>query len=67
MKKIYDAYQKGENYKLLLSGKVTQDYAPTIEKLLQLGLAVPNTHDSFSFGENKNTHKKLDFILENLK
>ena len=67
LKKIYNAYQKGENYKLLLSGKVTQDYAPTIEKLLQLGLAVPNTHDSFSFRENKNTHKKLDFILENLK
>lgn len=67
LKKMYNAFETGDDYKLLLSGKVTFEYLPIIKKLIDKGLAIPPKFDSFSFKENLNTNKKLDFILHNLK
>ncbi len=67
LKKIYDMFQHGKDYELLLTGKVTYGYEDTIQKLQKRGLAVPNTYDSLSYAKNENQNKKLDFILRNLK
>ena len=67
LKKIYDALERGEDYKLLLTGKVTYEYLPMIKKLIDAGLASPPAYSSISFKENLNKNKKLDFILHNLK
>ncbi|MGB5822227.1 MAG: flavohemoglobin expression-modulating QEGLA motif protein [Saonia sp.] len=69
LRKIYKRYQqKGpESMDILLTGKVTLEYEDIIEKLGDLGLAQTITHTNFSYSQNLNTNKTLDFILNNLK
>ncbi|TCK69263.1 uncharacterized protein (TIGR02421 family) [Winogradskyella wandonensis] len=51
----------------LLMGKVSMSYLPTIEKLLDLGLAIPPIHLTDAYKINNNTNTNLDFILSGLK
>ena len=67
LKKIYDMFEQGSDYELLMTGKVTYGYETTIQKLQKRGLAVNNTYNSLSFAKNENQNRKLDFILRNLK
>jgi uncharacterized protein (TIGR02421 family) len=67
LKKVYDYYQSGKDLNLLLTGKVTLEDLPVIEKMMDLGLAIPSLHMTDSYAQNLNTNKKLDFILRNLK
>ncbi|TBN00446.1 DUF1704 domain-containing protein [Hyunsoonleella flava] len=67
LKKIYDYYHSGKDLNLLLTGKVSLDYVDEIQSLIKKGFAVPSKHITDSYAENKNTDKKVDFILRSLK
>ena len=67
LKKVYDYYQSGEDLSLLLTGKVSLEYANEIESLIKKGYAVPAKHITDSYAQNNNTNKKVDFILKSLK
>jgi uncharacterized protein (TIGR02421 family) len=67
LKKIYDAYKKGMDLDLLLTGKVTFEYRGIISNWLEKGLAQPITYKNQAFAENQNTNETLEFILQNLK
>ncbi|WP_298238016.1 tyrosine/phenylalanine carboxypeptidase domain-containing protein [uncultured Algibacter sp.] len=67
LKKVYDYYQSGKNLSLLLTGKVSLEYVQEIQSLIQKGLAVQSKHITDSYAQNKNTNKKVDFILKSLK
>jgi hypothetical protein len=67
LKKVYDYYKNGNNLNALLTGKVSLENLPVIEKMMECGLAIPSVHVTDSYAKNLNTNKKLDFILSNLK
>ncbi|MFD2725885.1 flavohemoglobin expression-modulating QEGLA motif protein [Hyunsoonleella rubra] len=67
LKKIYDYYHSGKDLSLLLTGKVSLEYADDIQSLIDKGYAVPPKHITDAYAENKNTNKKVDFILRSLK
>jgi len=67
LKKIYTAYQKKEDLNVLLSGKVSIEYAGLVERWKTMGLADAITHTNKAFEQNNNKSQKLDFILQNLK
>ncbi|RMB60513.1 DUF1704 domain-containing protein [Dokdonia sinensis] len=67
LKKVYDYYQNGEDLSLLLTGKVTLESLPMINKMMDMGLAIPSKYITDSYTQNNNTNEKLDFILKNLK
>ncbi|MGC6430654.1 MAG: flavohemoglobin expression-modulating QEGLA motif protein [Jejuia sp.] len=67
LKKIYDYYHSGKDLSLLLTGKVSLEYADEIQSLIEKGYAVAPKHITDSYAENKNTNKKVDFILRSLK
>lgn len=67
LKKVYDYYKQGNDLNLLLTGKVSLEYADEIQSLMNKSLAVPAKHITDSYAENKNTNKTVDFILSNLK
>ncbi|MCL6295263.1 flavohemoglobin expression-modulating QEGLA motif protein [Jejuia spongiicola] len=67
LKKVYDYYHEGKDLSLLLTGKVTLEYADAIQSLIKKGFAVPSKHITDSYAENSNTNKTVDFILKNLK
>ena len=67
LKKIYDYYHTGQDLSLLLTGKVALGYTEHITSLIEKGFAVAPVHHTKAFSENKNTNKKVDFILRSLK
>ena len=67
LKKVYDYYKQGNDLNLLLTGKVSLEYADEIQSLINKSLAVPAKHITDSYAENKNTNKTVAFILSNLK
>lgn len=67
LKKVYDYYHSGQDMNPLLTGKVTLENKDSIMRLQELGLAHQSKHITDSFSKNRNTNKKLDFILRNLK
>ncbi|MEC3907929.1 tyrosine/phenylalanine carboxypeptidase domain-containing protein [Tamlana sp. 2201CG12-4] len=67
LKKVYDYYHAGKDLSLLLTGKVTLEYANEIESLINKGLAVPAKHITDAYIENNNTNTTVDFILRSLK
>ncbi|WP_034045231.1 flavohemoglobin expression-modulating QEGLA motif protein [Wocania ichthyoenteri] len=67
LKKIYDYYHASKDLSLLLTGKVSLEYADEIESLIKKGLAVPAKHITDAYAKNSNTNKTVDFILKNLK
>ena len=67
LKKIYDAYHRGDDLNLLLAGKVTFEYASIVKRWLEMGLAEKNKYKNFAFEKNENSNVDLEFILKNLK
>lgn len=67
LRKIYKRYKNSIPMDSLLSGKVSLEQEDTIKRWKDLGLSHPITHFNVAFKENRNTDKKLDFILDNLK
>jgi uncharacterized protein (TIGR02421 family) len=67
LKKVYDYYHAGQDLSVLLTGKVSLEYVDEIQTLIKKGLAVPAKHITDAYAQNKNTNKKVDFILRSLK
>ncbi|WP_296385615.1 flavohemoglobin expression-modulating QEGLA motif protein [Winogradskyella sp.] len=67
LSKIYKYAQQGKDLGVLLTGKVTLDYIPTIKKLQDIGLAVQPKYYTDAYVENNNVNPNLDFILRSLK
>jgi uncharacterized protein (TIGR02421 family) len=67
IRNIYQ-YAKAENdLGILLTGKVSQEYISTMEKLMGLGLAIKPKYITDAYFVNDNTNPNLDFILNSLK
>ncbi|MBT8245908.1 MAG: DUF1704 domain-containing protein [Winogradskyella sp.] len=67
LRNVYKYAKSDKNLGKLLMGKVCMSYAPTIDKLLDLGLAIPPIHYTDAYTENNNSNPNLDFILSGLK
>ncbi|SFN68501.1 conserved hypothetical protein [Bizionia echini] len=67
LKKVYQYAQNDGDLDVLLTGKVTLEYAAVIYRLQELGLAVTSKHFTDSYQTNKNTNTTIDFILNSLK
>ncbi len=67
LKKIYDAFHRGESLEPLLSGKVTFEYKNIVNNWRKHGLAEENRYENYAFSNNENNNSKLEFILQNLK
>lgn len=67
LKKVYDYYHSDKDLSLLLTGKVSLEYANNIKELIDKGYAVNAKHYTDAFLKNSNTNKTVDFILKNLK
>ncbi|MCA0153111.1 flavohemoglobin expression-modulating QEGLA motif protein [Winogradskyella vincentii] len=67
IRNVYKYAKNGEDLGILLTGKVSQEYIPTIEKLQELGLAVPPKYFTDAYVNNDNMDPNLDFILKSLK
>jgi uncharacterized protein (TIGR02421 family) len=67
LKEVYNHYSTNKDLNVLLTGKVSLEYAGVIKRLQSLGLANLSTHITDSYVQNNNQNKKLDFILQNLK
>ncbi|WP_339634982.1 flavohemoglobin expression-modulating QEGLA motif protein [Bizionia echini] len=67
LKKVYQYAQNDGDLDVLLTGKVTLEYADVIYRLQELGLAVTSKHFTDSYQTNKNTNTTIDFILNSLK
>jgi uncharacterized protein (TIGR02421 family) len=67
LRNVYKYAKAGEDLGVLLTGKVTMEYIPTIKKMQNLGLAVQPKYYTDAYTENNNTNPNLDFILKSLK
>lgn len=67
LRKVYKYANKGKDLGVLLTGKVTMDYIPTIKKLEGLSLAIPPKYYTDAYNGNSNKNPNLDFILKGLK
>jgi hypothetical protein len=67
IRNVYKYAKKGQDLGILLTGKVSQEYIPTIVKLQDLGLAVQSKYFTDGFANNDNMDPNLDFILKSLK
>lgn len=67
IERVFKHAQNGGDLNVLLTGKVTLDYANTISKLQNLGLAVTSKYYTDAYVTNDNSNKSLDFILGSLK
>ncbi|OZV68433.1 flavohemoglobin expression-modulating QEGLA motif protein [Winogradskyella aurantia] len=67
IRNIYKYARNGKDLGLLLTGKVSEEYLPAINKLLDLGLAVPPKYSTDAYSTNDNKDPNLDFILKSLK
>ncbi|WP_296316554.1 flavohemoglobin expression-modulating QEGLA motif protein [Winogradskyella sp. UBA3174] len=67
LRNTYKYAQNGKDLGILLTGKVSEEYIPTIEKMQSLGLATPPKHFTDAYVTNNNKNTNLDFILRSLK
>ncbi|MDH7912365.1 flavohemoglobin expression-modulating QEGLA motif protein [Winogradskyella sp. SYSU M77433] len=67
LRNVYKYAKKGKDLGVLLTGKVSQDYIPTIKKMQKLGLALPPKYFTDAYITNDNSNPNLDFILKSLK
>ncbi|MBC2845149.1 flavohemoglobin expression-modulating QEGLA motif protein [Winogradskyella flava] len=67
IRNIYKYAKSGNDLGVLLTGKVSQEYIPTMNKLIDLGLAVIPKYYTDAYVDNDNTNPNLDFILKSLK
>lgn len=64
---IYKYANNGLDLGLLLTGKVAQPYASTIQKMQDMQLAVAPKYFTDAYLNNNNKNSNLDFILKSLK
>ncbi|RNC86213.1 MAG: DUF1704 domain-containing protein [Winogradskyella sp.] len=64
---VYKYASEGKDLGRLLMGKVCMSYLPTIEKLLDMGLAIEPKYYTDSYFENTNSNPNINFILKGLK
>ncbi|WP_299116770.1 flavohemoglobin expression-modulating QEGLA motif protein [uncultured Winogradskyella sp.] len=67
LRNVYQYAKQNKDLGKLLMGKVCKSYLPTIDKLTDLGLAIPPKYYTDAYENNSNTNSKLDFILDGLK
>ncbi|MFC0605614.1 flavohemoglobin expression-modulating QEGLA motif protein [Winogradskyella pulchriflava] len=67
LRNVYKYAKKGKDLGVLLTGKVSQDYIPTIKKMQKLGLALSPKYITDAYATNDNKNANLDFILRSLK
>lgn len=67
LRNVYKYAKKGKDLGVLLTGKVSQEYIPTINKMQKLGLALPPKYYTDAYITNDNKDANLDFILKSLK
>ncbi len=67
LRNIYKYAKAKYDLGILLTGKVSQEYIPTIKKMQDLGLALGPTYFTDAYETNDNTNPNLDFILKSLK
>tara|TARA_Y100001934_G_C11783555_1_gene509331 strand:- start:181 stop:591 length:411 start_codon:yes stop_codon:yes gene_type:complete len=67
IRNIYKYAKAGNDLGVLLTGKVSQEYIPTMNKLIDLGLAIKPKYFTDAYMVNDNTNPNLDFILKSLK
>lgn len=67
LRNVYKYAKKGKDLGVLLTGKVSQEYIPTINKMQKLGLALPPKYYTDAYITNDNKDTNLDFILKSLK
>ncbi|MCA0132798.1 flavohemoglobin expression-modulating QEGLA motif protein [Winogradskyella alexanderae] len=67
IRNIYKHARSGNDLGVMLTGKVSQEYIPTIIKLQELGLAIGPKYFTDAYVTNDNTDPNLDFILKSLK
>ncbi|MBO3117784.1 DUF1704 domain-containing protein [Winogradskyella sp. DF17] len=67
IRNIYKYAKEGKDLGLLLTGKVSEEYIPTIKKLKKFGLAIDAKYFTDAYVSNDNKDSNLDFILRSLK
>lgn len=67
LRNIYQYAKNDDDLGSLLTGKVSQSYVSTIQKLQDFGLALKPKYYTDSYLNNDNTDPNLDFILKSLK
>lgn len=67
IRNIYKYAKEGKDLGLLLTGKVSEEYIPTIKKLKKFGLAIDAKYYTDAYVSNDNKDSNLDFILRSLK
>jgi uncharacterized protein (TIGR02421 family) len=67
LKKVFQYAQQGKDLGVLLTGKVTMSYIPTILKMQDFGLAIKPKYLTDAYATNDNKNSNLDFILNSLK
>lgn len=67
LRKVYQYAKAGDDLGLLLTGKVSQEYIPTINRLIDLGLAIRPKYYTDSYESNDTVDSNLEFILKSLK
>lgn len=67
LKKIYNYYKNNQDLEVLLTGKVTMEFADDINYLIAKGLAVKPEFITDAYAKNNNTNNTLNFILDHLK
>ncbi|WP_411895178.1 flavohemoglobin expression-modulating QEGLA motif protein [Winogradskyella sp. A2] len=67
IRNVYKYAKSDNDLGVLLTGKVSQEYIPTIEKLQDKGLAIAPKYITDAYVNNDNADPNLDFILKSLK
>lgn len=67
LQKIFNYAEAGNDLNVLLTGKVSHEYIPTIKKLQKLGLATKSKYYTDAYLSNNNSNPNLEFILKGLK
>ncbi len=67
LRNVYKYAKSQKDLRPLLMGKTCMSYLPTIEKLIDLGLAILPKYYTDAYLHNDNTNPNLDFILSGLK
>lgn len=67
LRNVYKHANEGKDLSKLLMGKVCMSYTSTIDKLVDLGLAIKPIHFTDAYEQNDNTNSNFDFILGGLK
>jgi uncharacterized protein (TIGR02421 family) len=67
IRNVYKYAKSDNDLGILLTGKVSQEYIPTIKKLQDKGLAIAPKYFTDAYVNNDNTDPNLDFILKSLK